>query len=337
MAKIARRLQEEFRENSPGVSLEAMTIIIESLKIRARSKGFVFNCLALSRNLRGKEDELDQFLGQLECYKHDLPDNSRCQIVVEIDSHWSCIDIRLRNDQPEFFMLDAADSYIVVPTVASIHKRFPEALIRYCGGKIQVDEGNCNFFALSHAWGMAKIPDLHDQLLFAIHDEAKTVPASKIEKIIHLLKLEDPHLIDDEESIKVAYGKIENIRINDVPKSFGVLLKTIQHLRFFKTEFESKGFLRSKEKPLDPYVAKHTKYVINETDKALTTRNTAIQHLRKKLFHMALEYLENHQENIKKVLENRLMAKQNPLTGFHSPLPVPESDSQPSSSCSIST
>lgn len=337
MAKIVRRLQEEFRGNYPGVSLEAMTIIIESLKIRAKSKGFIFNCLALSRNLRGKEDELDQFLGQLARYKHDLPDKARCQLVIEIDSHWSCIDIQLRNAQPEFFMLDAADSYIVVPTVASIHKRFPEALIRYCGGKIQVDEGNCNFFALSHAWGMAKIPDLHDQLVSAIHGETKTVPSSKIEKIIHLLKLEDSHLIDDEESIKIAYGKIENIRINDIPKSFGVLLKTIQHLRFFKAEFESKGFLRSKGKLLDPYVAKHTKDVINEIEKPLTMRNTAIQHVRNKLFRMALEYLENHQEKIKKVLEKRLMAKLNPWTEFNSPLPVPESDSQPSSSYSISS
>lgn len=318
MKKLVQRLLEEFQNNYPGISLEAMTIIIESLREKARDKGFTFNCLALSRQYRGRFDELRQFLDTLEQSMDKLANLSRCQILVEIESHWTCIDIRIREGKPEFYILDAANSPFLLPTAACIHQRYPDTLIRYSGGNLQVSEGNCKFFAIAIALGMARIPDLHDHLATAIRDESKIIAAGQIDAIVDELIADDFCSASAREPIRKAYEKIECLPIENMPACFGELLKTIQHLRFFRGEIKDKGFVRSNGKLLDSYIAKHTRDVAVELDSPPKKRNMAVEHFHQKIFLQAIHYLNNSHETLKTVILKRNAAIQSPAILFNS-------------------
>jgi hypothetical protein len=151
------------------LSPNEMAIAVDTVKAHAAKKSFSFNCAVLAA-VKNDVSELENFLLTLEKNKNSYPDNTRIQYLFGHQAsdermHWTTTDIRIKDGNLEFYLLDAASvTSGLIQQIALIQKIFPNAVVRSSELLIQKDSENCAWFALDHAMGLAKIPDLHEQL-----------------------------------------------------------------------------------------------------------------------------------------------------------------------------
>jgi hypothetical protein len=250
---------------------EDMAIAVANKKIRKLKKGITFNCAVLDTRKAHNSNDLVTFLILLEQKKLTLPDLTRLQMVFVTglgSGHWTTIDVQIQNKKLSFFILDAADSILpVMLATVIIHENCPDASIKYCGGKIQFDDGSCDQFAFDHAVCLSKIPNLHEELdklpknkpnvdkvskqEFAsfkdrIHSSldrgGKSLLVNLSNDIFFICEREE----DVKERAKVALSHLDHIDVDILPSTFSSLLRNTQSITQLNKIYVRKDFTKAK-------------------------------------------------------------------------------------------
>ncbi|CEK09733.1 hypothetical protein [Legionella hackeliae] len=294
--------------NSQGatLSIDTMSVVVDYYTQKARKKAINFNCFVLARD-NGDGDEFLDFLSILQENKEHFPDYTRFQVMFLDSGHWSAMDVRIKNGCLEFFIIDAANSLPqVLSAITAIHEKCPDSLTTYSGGSMQADEDNCAYFALEHAYALAKIPDLHDTLKEHVNT-GKIGPFKNYVSFIESLIHQDTRILRTlaQDRVLNAVDKLQYVPTINFPKHFGSLLKHMQHLSIFDNHFAKKGFIRHNKKTLDAYIKDHTKPFKKDTYSQPHDRNFSIIDKIAKIKMNVLAYLSTINHAVTAILENR--------------------------------
>lgn len=251
----------ESTENSTfGFSEEAMATIIACKQARRSAKGLEFNCFILSNY-----DNLDNFINLFSLLKEPNFPDTRFQIIYRPPSsfHWAVADIKMKGGKLEIYFLDAAPNPLPDNIKKIIRSECPGALIRYSYGGIQHDPDNCATFALDHAYRLAKIHDLHEQL--------QTIEVLQSYKCRHQIKDRLP---------KSNLHPVE-IFLTDCPSksNLGPLVRNMQSLTTLESDFFKKELLGNDRQSLEEYVMNR---VTNRKNTAIILKRENIKRKAKK-------------------------------------------------------
>jgi hypothetical protein len=290
-------IKEEFGQEAKNLSAEAMAIVIDQLKHGKGNKNF--NCFVLEKN------ELMEFLIKLEKSKNSILDDTRFQLLFKdvlttpklLVDHWSTIDVSIKSGKIEFILVDAANC---LPTLfylfTTIHSCCPNALISQLSIMIQADDDNCAYFALTHAWSLSKITDLHSQAAKCKKENVGEYN-SYMDYANSVIK-DTPFLIErlNQKNLMASLEKINYIPMGEeIPKNFGSLFKNTQLVSAFFNTFDPSYLIRSNGQTVSGYIQKHS-----ERDRSnpyrLHVQNRAIQYKMDKIKNRTLLYLQSLSE-----------------------------------------
>lgn len=289
-------IKMELTSEVSNLSLEAMAMATAQLNHNKKHVGF--HCFVLSRN------ELADFLIELEKSKTILSEGTRFQLLLKDTSilpplvidHWSSMDVLLKNNELEFILVDAANC---LPTLlylfTTIHSYCPNAQISQLSIMIQADEDNCAYFALSHAWSLSKIIDLHNQVTLC---EKKDIgDYNSYKEYVNSIIENTPHIIErlNKEKLMAVLEKVNYISMRSVPKNFGSLFKNTQFLSNFFDSFAPSYLIRNNGQSVFNYIMKHSKQDPCETY-GWHLKNKAIQYKKNKIKNRTLLYLQSLSE-----------------------------------------
>lgn len=282
---------QEFQENaSPTLSSPSMEMAIESIKAHQKNKNRTFNCFVCDENSNKKE--WVQFLKAIQTNKAGK--EGRCQVLYKRESHWSVMDLQIKNGQIDIFLVDSANSLPhVLNTIKKIARHCPKARIKYLGPSIQHDNASCGYFALDQALALSKIDDLHQILPSYVYYGSVGSYGSYLDYIKKMIQTPFLERYNTSRLIN-AIEKVGYISSNRLPEQFGGLLKNIQSLS--DQRFSKKDYFTNNHTLLDDYIAKHTGYSHDQSaDEEPKKQNLALEYKKRKIRKRALSHIEHHQ------------------------------------------
>lgn len=333
-------VENEFGENESSLSLNAMAIAVQSQKEIQRNKGRTFNCVVLDNDITQPDsNEFVDFFRTIYANKHNIQDDTRVQVLYKTRDHWSTIDFRIKDNQIEIFMLDAANSLPqILHTMAILNRDCPDIIIRYYSPTLQNDNLNCAYFALHHAVSLSKLKDLHDQVSTIVSTGPLGEHESYAAYITDLLQSSLLNPNTPRYLVDAVIGKVKYIPVGNIPTNFGSLIKNAQSTGFYDSIFRSKSYKTHKGVSLDQYVDSHM--AIDFTKGRIIL--TAIMLKKIKIKTRALAYLNAHASDFEQITAMRSTLSFNEQTkelSTISNLPVKSVDEHDtmSVSCSISS
>lgn len=286
------------------LSLKDMAWLLATKKQRRLKKGIQFNCLILDR--ARNNDELTDFLIFLAQQRQHIPE-LRFQLIVrsptESGYHWSTLDVCIKPDSIQFFLIDAANVLSeVLPMFIAIHTHFPNSIIRYSGGQLQVDGVNCATFAYDHAVRLAKIPNLHEELAKIEHQGAIGIYPSYA-AYIQVMINSDPVLFSklDQKKLCEIISLMRYVSLNKFPASFGPLIRNMQDLPNLKASFFPKRMSGNDRDELEKYLSSRVQTKLKDGEEV--THNISIDQKRERIKRKALLFQQAQSaENFEKAL-----------------------------------
>lgn len=296
-------LKKDLALHKSALSIDGMKLVVQALQEKMKKKGQPFNPLVLHNDLHSDKNEWVDFLVDLEKNKTVLSDGTRYQILCKTEIHWSTVDILITKGALCFFLLDAANSYPhVFSILEKIYTSCPGADLYYCGPSIQRDDESCGYFALDHAVSLAKLESLHQSLPSFLSSKKIGLFHTFLDIVEYHVE-SDPYILlkgTDQETLFECAKSLYYVRSENLPVTYGSLLKNIQSLSTYKKYFSSKEYLRHNGEKLEDYITKHTVSVAPTEFKKTKLQAHALLFKKEKLQKMTLDYLESHTEEIEK-------------------------------------
>ncbi|GEM_PF-5515105 len=307
MTKTRQPKNEIAPDNSDYFTIEQMSMALAYKQAkRKEKKGSELNYFLIDCSTTETEN-LRTFLLYLNHNKFVVPDRTRFQVSYVYGSHWSAIDIFIRNNNVEFYILDAANNWSKMLMLSMYIQRFiPSAIIRHSGYtqhevfSLQTDLYSCGTFSYDHLVLLSEMKSLPDQLpdlenKFPINGfpDYYSMLVNSIEDLLKKGEL-CPFLTANLSAAKEAAKIVRLVPIQNFTPEMGPLLRNAQSLSMLRETVDWDKLKGNKNTTLHQYIIPRIKKVkIESESKAeskLVDRNDAVNIKKAKLMTKATKW-----------------------------------------------